>query len=262
MISVIIITKNEALNIQACLESVKWADEIIIVDAFSEDQTLAIVKNYTDKIFIREWQGYGNAKNYAIEQASGNWILSVDADERITEVLREEIVTMIKTDAFCAYRLPRLTYFCGKPLRFGGCYPDWQTRLFKKNYGKFDEAPVHESLIITRASIEGIEGFGYLRNHLLHYSYSSITEYWERSNKYSSLAAQKKFTKGKKFYSYHFFSFFWGIFHRLFIKLGILDGLPGIFYHVFSAMSSFIRYAKLWELYQISELNEHKARKR
>lgn len=241
MISAVIITKNEALNIQACLESVKWVDEIIIVDAFSNDQTRELAKNYTDKIFIRKWQGYGAAKNYAIEQTSGNWILSIDADERVPEALRAEIQAAIKTEAFCAYRLPRLTYFCGKPLRFGGCYPDWQTRLFKKNHGKFDDAPVHEGIIIKG----DVSSF---KNHLLHYSYNSMTEYWERSNKYSSLAAQKKFINGKKFRLRHFFSLFWGVFYRLFIKLGILDGFPGIFYHVFSAMYSFIRYAKLWEL--------------
>jgi glycosyltransferase involved in cell wall biosynthesis len=242
MISVVIITLNEEKNIRKCLESVKWANEIIIVDSGSLDKTLEIAKEYTNKIYNIKWQGFSHAKNFGIEKCLSPWILSIDADEIITKELKEEILSSIKNNSADAFYMPRILYFCNKPVKFGGCYPDKQIRLFKKEKGKFNDVPVHEKIILEKNSI-----VKNLKNDLLHYSYNSISDYFVRFNRYTSLDAEKKKNKGDKFHFFDILIFPWELFRRLILKLGILDGIPGIFYHIFSAMSSLVKYAKLWE---------------
>jgi glycosyltransferase involved in cell wall biosynthesis len=245
MLSVVIITKNEQKNIKNCIDSLlDWVDEIIVLDSKSEDETPQIIKNYASekiKFFEIEWQGFAQTKNVGIEMAKGDWILSIDADEVISENLKTEILQTIKIANKDGYFIPRLLYFCGQPVRFGGCSPDFQLRLFKKANGRFENIPVHEGVIVV-----GEKGF--LKNKMFHYSYHTIFEYWQRFNKYTELDAQKKFEKGKKFNFTKIFVLFWELFKRLFLKLGILDGVAGIFYHIFSSMSSLVKYAKLWEL--------------
>ncbi|MFC1485138.1 glycosyltransferase family 2 protein [bacterium] len=241
MLSAVVITKNEEKNIDICLKHLTWADEIIIVDSESTDKTCKIAKKYTDKIFTAKWQGFAKTKNYAISLAKGDWILSIDADEIVSDELKDEIIKTIKSDDKHGYYLPRLLYFCGKPVKHGGCYPDYQLRLFKKKSGKFEDIPVHEGVIL-----KGIAG--YLKNNILHYSYNTMFEYWDRFNRYTELDAEKKFKKGKKFCYLNIGVFVWELFKRLILKLGFLDGIPGIFYHINSSMSSFVKYSKLWEL--------------
>jgi (heptosyl)LPS beta-1,4-glucosyltransferase len=151
MVSVVIITKNEGLNIRDCLESCKWAEEIIIVDAESTDNTIEIAMSYTSKVFIRPWKSYHDAKNYGIDQARGEWILSLDADERLTAPLIAEIKDAVENKKNDGYYMPRLLYFCGKPVKHGGCYPDWQLRLFKKGQGRFIDVPIHEAVKLVDA---------------------------------------------------------------------------------------------------------------
>lgn len=243
MISTVIITKNEESNIQECLESCKWVDEIIIVDAESTDDTVALAKAYTNKVYIRAWHSYADAKNFGIDQARGKWILCLDADERLTVDLSTEIKLAIKNDQYDAYRVPRLTYFCGKAMKHGGCYPDWQLRLFKKEKGRFANVKVHEGIEMLNQNENG-----YLKNHLLHYSYKTMSQYWGKFNRYTSLSAQEKYSRGKKFRFYYLFTLPWQMFYRLVLRCGLLDGMLGIFYHVFSAMATFVKYVKLWEL--------------
>ena len=244
MISVVIITKNEQDNILACIETASWADEIIIVDAQSTDATRDIARKYSDKvkIFVKKWEGYGKAKNFGIKQAKSEWIVSLDADERITASLRHEIKNAIRENNFDGFRIPRLLYFCGHPVRRGGCYPDWQLRLFRKGYGYYGDEEVHE-----RFNLKG--KVGYLKNYMLHYSYKTMFDYWQRFNIYTELDAKKKYRHKRKFSIFCVLILPWEVFRRLIIKRGIFDGVPGLFYHIFSATSSFVKYTKLWELY-------------
>jgi (heptosyl)LPS beta-1,4-glucosyltransferase len=255
MLSVVIITKNEERNIRECLESCKWADEIIIIDAESTDNTVKLASEYTDRIYIRPWRSYADAKNYGISLAKSAWVLSLDADERLPANLIAEI--KMKVGAATApiedgFFIPRLTYFCGKPLRHGGCYPDWQLRLFKNGKGRFAEVLVHEGV-----EISGGGKCGHLKNDIIHYSYRTVSQYWEKFNCYTSLAAEQNFARGKQFRFYRLFMLPARIFYQLIIRLGILDGFPGGFYHIFTAVYSFVKHVKLWELEKNEGKNEN-----
>ncbi|MFC1566423.1 glycosyltransferase family 2 protein [bacterium] len=241
MITTVIITKNEEHNIRRCLESVKWTDEIIIIDSGSMDKTLEIAKEYTSKIFQTGWLGFGRTKNFGFEKSQNEWILSLDADEEITEELKNEIIGVLVNPKFDGYSMPRRLFFCGHAVKYGGISPDYQLRLFKKSKGKFSDDPVHEYVILDGERDR-------LKNIMNHFSYNSMSEYWDRFNKYTTLDAKKKLEKNKKFSFLAILILPWENFRRLIIKRGLLDGYPGIFYHVFSAVSSFVKYAKLWEL--------------
>lgn len=183
-LSVAIITYNEESIIRQTLESVKWADEIIVVDSGSTDRTVSICKEYTDKVFHQDWLGYAKQKNLAIDMSTGDWILSLDADEPIEPALAEEIRSIIsKSDAFDGYKIPRKTIFLGKWVRHGGWYPDLNLRLFRKGKGRFVERAVHESL-----HVDGV--IGRTRHAIIHYAYPSIESYLTKLNKYSTLAVQ------------------------------------------------------------------------
>ncbi|MCX5782802.1 MAG: glycosyltransferase family 2 protein [Elusimicrobia bacterium] len=248
MISVVIVTKNEELNIKRCIDSlVDWVDEILVLDSKSEDKTRDIIKNYNSKkikLHVVEWKGYGATKNYGLELATGDWILSIDADEAVTEELKVEILNSVKNTEKEGYYIPRLLFFCGKKIRYGGCYPDYNLRLIRKGKGKYSDIPVHERILINGPK-------GYLKNLLYHYSYNSFSDFWNKSNVYSDLSAINMFNEGKKFtFMRSFLAFFWSLFSKLILKLGVLDGILGIYYHIFQSIYVFVKYAKLWELEQ------------
>lgn len=249
MLSVIIITKNEALDILECLESVAWADEIIVLDSGSEDDTAEICRRYTDKVFITDWPGYGVQKQRALEKANGDWILSIDADERITPELRKEIGQVMVDNAYDGYLLPRLSSYCGQFMKHGGWYPDYVLRLFRREKGRFSLELVHESVML--------EGrVGKLNGLILHNSYSDLEEVVTKVNSYSSLNAQKLFERGKKSsLSKAIFHALWKFINTYFIKLGFLDGRRGLMLAVSSAEGVYYKYVKLLLL------NEHSATK-
>jgi glycosyltransferase involved in cell wall biosynthesis len=169
-ISCIIITHNESGNIRRCLEGVGWTDEIILIDSFSTDDTKKIASEFTDRIFDLKWEGFGRAKEFARSRASGEWILSVDADEVVSEKLRDEIQkTAALDDPLDGYFLPRRSNFLGRWIMGGGWYPDWVLRLFKKSKGNFTDRLVHEEVRVSGKT-------GYLTNDLLHYSLSEEVE--------------------------------------------------------------------------------------
>jgi glycosyltransferase involved in cell wall biosynthesis len=244
LLSAVIITKNEEHNIKKCIDHlIDWVDEIVVFDSFSTDRTVAVLEEFRSakiKVTQIEWQGFARTKNLAVEAASGDWILSVDADELVTPELRAEIQRLVGTAEREGYLIPRLLYFCNRPVRYGGSYPDYQLRLFRKDAGRFEETPVHESVKLSSQP-------GRLKNHMLHYSYRTMFDYWARLNRYTELDAEKKFRQGKRFRFYRVFVLQLEIVKRLFLRMGILDGFPGIFYHIFSAVSSLVKYAKLWE---------------
>ncbi len=243
MLSVVIITKNEEDNIRRCLESVSWADEIILIDSESTDNTREIAREYGAKIFSPPWQGYGHAKHFGVEKARGEWILSLDADEVVSPELAEEIRQVVTDSSSPAgYYLNRRTNFLGRWIRYSGWYPDRVLRLFRKEKGNFNEAVVHEKVIV-----EGQTGL--LRGELLHYSYPSLELYLEKFNRYTTLGAEEAFRRGKKArwfdivirppiaFIKHYLS-----------KQGFRDGWEGFIISVMSSIAVLVKYAKLRHL--------------
>ena len=244
LLSICIICFNEERNIGRCLESSSWADEIVVVDAKSQDQTVQIARQYTDKIFQRPWTGYVDQKNFALSKSHGDWILSVDADEEITQSLRREILTEIaKTDAKDGYQIPRRSFYQGRWINHSGFYPDRQLRLFRGTHGRWIGGRIHE-----RVQIEGEVGI--LKNDLLHYPYHGIISgQLQTVNDFSGLIAEDMYEKGKRFRL--LLLLFRPLFKFLevyFLKLGFLDGLAGFIIAATSAYAVFVRYVKLREI--------------
>ncbi len=250
-LSVCVISFNEENNIDECLKSVAWADEIIVVDSFSTDRTIELAKRYTSKIFIKEWKGYSEAKNFALQNTSNDWILSIDADERVTPKLKNEILSVINENdkRYTAYKVARRAYFLGKWIKHCGWYPGYVIRLFRKNSGSFNDRRVHEKLNITGE-------IGTLKNDLLHFTDDNLLHYFNKFNKYTSLAAEDLAEKGAPFRIWHLFIKPIYTFFKMFIlKLGFLDGLHGFVLSVLSSAYVFTKYAKLWEI-KLSKTNK------
>ncbi|MFH0948844.1 MAG: glycosyltransferase family 2 protein [Elusimicrobiota bacterium] len=243
MISVSIIAYNEEKNIKRCLESVGWADEILMVDSGSTDATVEIAKKFGAKVFVKEWEGYGAQKNFAIDKARNNWILSIDADEEVSPELQKEIKKIIKNPCnYAAFKIPRGLIFQGKFLRWGGCYPNYQIRLFHKNKARFNLALVHEKLIVDGK-------IGFLKGSLIHYSYKDLSDYFERFNRYTTLDAQKRFNNNKKFYFWYYIQSLLKFFYMYFLRLGFLDGLDGLNWAILSSFYTFVKFQKLKEMW-------------
>ena len=244
-LSVAIITHNEEKNIRRTLESVKWADEIVVVDSGSADKTVAICREYTDKVIHQDWPGFARQKNAAIERTSGDWILSLDADEPIEPALAEEIRVIIsQPGSFDGYRMPRKTFFLGKQVRFGGWYPDYNLRLFRKGKGRFEERIVHEAI-----KVQG--RVGNTRHALLHYAYPDLASYMSSINKYSSLAvsvmAEKGISDFKSSWVNILFRPVFTFILKYVFRLGFLDGKRGLVLNLFHSYYVFAKYAKAWE---------------
>lgn len=243
-LSVTIITFNEESNIGRTLESVKWADEIVVVDSGSTDKTVDICRQYTEHVIHQDWLGFAKQKNFAIDKATGEWILSLDADEPIEEMLAEEIRDIITSPtAFDGYYIPRKTFFLGKQIRHGGWYPDYNLRLFRKNKGRFEERAVHEAI-----KVQGTAGrTGYA---IKHFAYPDLTSYMSSINKYSSLAVDVMVKKGIGIFKTSsvnillrpLFTFLL----RYIFRLGFLDGKHGLILNLFHAYYVFAKYAKAW----------------
>ena len=249
-LSVVIITYNEEENIKDCLESVKWAEEIIVVDSFSQDKTVEICREFTDKIYLKDFKGYALEKNFGIEKAQGEWILNIDADERVSPQLQKEIEGILKEGTpYSGFLIPRKNYFLGKWMRYGGWYPDRLLRLFKKEKGKFELREVHEKVLV-----EGELGF--LSSPLIHNTYKNITQYIKKQNNYSTLAA-RELAKTKKDFKGSIFNLSLQIilkFLETYIyKGGVLDGLYGFLVSVLSSFFVFVKWTKLWEMQRKNE---------
>jgi len=245
-LSVILITKNEEFNLKDCLDSVSFADEIIILDSQSTDQTQAIAKAYQATLEISTtWPGFGPAKNRALGLATQDWILSIDADERVTPELQQEIQIVMQTqDSKDCYAIPRRSWYCGKFMAHSGWYPDYVDRLFKKGYAQFSNHLVHERLI-------PIGSTGKLNNHFIHYSYRNFEQVLHKVNTYSSASAQQAFNEGKqggvgKAITHGF----WAFFRTYLIRKGFLDGRYGLALAISNAATSYYKYIKLWHLRQ------------
>ncbi|MFA6467389.1 MAG: glycosyltransferase family 2 protein [Bacteroidota bacterium] len=242
MLSVVIITKNEEANIERCLKSVQWADEFIVVDAESTDKTVRIAESLHARVIIRPWEGFAKQKEFAMHQSSNEWVLSLDADEEVTEELQKEIRAVITLpESLNGYEIPRKSFFLGKWIRYGGWYPGYQLRLFRKSKTRMNHRPVHEGFLI-----EGL--IGVLKSDLNHYTYNSLHQYIEKMNDYSSLDVLNKLSSGRTVHWYNFILNPLSVFLRMFISLkGYKDGFYGYILAYYSAIHSLAIFAKCWE---------------
>lgn len=247
-LSVTVVMRDEAANIGRCLESVSWADEIVVIDAESKDASAQIARRYTDKVVVEPWRGFGPQKNLALEHATHEWVFSIDSDEEVTPQLAAEIQAIIADEnEQRAFLVSRLNFFCGRFLRFGGVYPDRQLRLFRRDCGRFSDRPVHETFL-TSAPV------GVLQHDLLHYSYPSLSHLVNKLDVFSTLGARHMFESGKKASFLHLATRpAWKFLSCYLIRQGWRDGRHGFLFAAFSAIQVFVRLAKLWELQQNSK---------
>ncbi len=244
-ISVCIIAGNEEDNIRRCLESVTWADEVIVVDSYSKDNTPEICKEYTDRVYQHEWLGYIKQKQLIKELAQYPWVMFVDADEEVSPELRDEIQqTFAKgvPDEVAGFEFPRLVFYLNRWIRHGDWYPDVKLRLFRRERGKCGGSEPHDRIFVDGHVTR-------LRANLRHYTYRDIEDQLLTINRFSSISANEHHKSGRRFFIHDLlfrptFRFFRGYI----IKRGFLDGIPGLLIGVLTAYGTFIKYAKMWEL--------------
>ena len=240
-ISIIVITKDEEKNITECLKSVEWADEIIVIDAESTDKTVELVKKITDKVYIKKWEGYVPQKKYALSLASNEWVLSVDADERITPELKIEILNLSPNE-FGGYRIRRKNFLLKREITSCGWGNDYQLRLFKKDKTNLTDRLVHEGFTVDGK-------IGKLKNPMLHYTFSSFSEYFDKINYYTSLKAEELVNQKGKIGGWTIFSHTFSAFFLFYItKHGFKDGVYGLIISLLHSVSTMLNYIKLWEL--------------
>ncbi|GBE06425.1 MAG TPA: glycosyltransferase family 2 protein [Nitrospirae bacterium] len=240
MLSVAIITHNEEHNIREALESVKWADEIVVVDSFSTDRTREICREYTDKVHSLKWEGFSKQKSRAVSMTTQPWVLVLDADERVTDGLRAEITSLILSDpSDDGYYIARKNHFGKKWIRHGGWWPDHTLRLFRRGKGIFKTREVHEAI-----NVDGTTG--YLKNPLEHYTYRDSRDYMRRMQTYSTLAAKELFKRGKRSNILDIIVRPVATFCRMYVlQMGILDGIYGIILACLYSVYTYNKYSKL-----------------
>ncbi|EGW53178.1 O-antigen ligase family protein [Candidatus Endoriftia persephonae] len=244
-LSVIVITRNEAARIRACLESVSWADEILVLDSGSSDETLAICREYTDKVFVnRDWQGFGVQKNRVLDKARGDWVLSIDADEQVPEALQAEIhqLLVLADEAPAVYKIPRLSSYCGRQMRHGGWWPDHVARLFRRGKARFSDDLVHERLLFVPPA-------GRLENPLTHQSFDNLEQVLEKVNRYSSASAERMLQQGKRGgVGKALLRGLWSFLRGYILRAGFLDGSEGLMLAISNAEGVYYKYLKLYYL--------------
>jgi len=238
-LSAVLITRNAADQLAECLASVAFCDEIVVVDSASEDATAEIARRHGARVIQSVWRGFGPQKQFAVDQARHDWVLCIDADERVSERLRASILDALPAPDARAYRFARCNRFMGRYLRHGEGYPDWSLRLFDRRHARWSDDPVHEKVLVDGSA-------GTLQGDLLHESAESLEAYLAKQNRYSSLAAEEALACGERATAAHlllspllrFVKFY-------FIRLGLLDGLPGLVHILAGCAASFAKYAKM-----------------
>jgi len=238
-----VITFNEAANIAAALESLSWADEIVVVDSESTDDTVAIARRFTDRVIVRPWPGYVAQKNFAAEQAAHDWIFSLDADERVTPQLAAEVAALLGRGPTAAgYRVPRVTFHLGRWLRSTDWYPDYQLRLYDRRRARWAGSYVHESV-----KAEGVVAD--LTNELQHFAYRDLAHHVQTMDRYTTLAARQMFEQGRRAGFVDLLMHPPAAFVRNYLlRRGFTDGVPGLIVSAMNARYVGLKFAKLWEL--------------
>jgi len=239
-LSIILITRNEAANIRDCLQSVAWADEIIVVDSGSTDETCNIAREMGARVHMHaDWPGFGPQKNRALGYAGKDWIFSIDADERVTPELREEIEQAMSAGKADGYFCPRLSQFCGQFVHHSGWYPDYVLRLFKRGAGIFSESLVHESVLLKGRAEK-------MKTPLLHYSYLTADDVERKVEQYSTAAARQMFQAGKRSsLAGATLRGSWAFVRTYLLRLGVLDGRAGLNIARMNTRTTYLKYRKL-----------------
>lgn len=241
-ITLMIITLNEERNIERCIRSVPFASEILVIDSGSRDRTLEIAQKNGAKTLHHEWVGFGPQKKWGTTQARYDWVLSLDADEALSPELALEIQKKFsELDPKTGYELPRLSLHLGRWIRHGGWYPDAQLRLYHRQFSNWPDSKIHERVQSPKVSR--------LENDLFHYVFLDLSHQVQTNNRYSSLLAEKDVEMGKRFSFFKLLLKPWSkLIETYFLKLGFLDGLPGLMISVGAAYSIFLRHSKIWEI--------------
>ncbi len=242
MLSAVIITKNEEHNIGRCLKSLGWADEIVVVDSGSTDRTMEVAREYGARVIKPPWLGFGKTKQLAVDAASHDWVLSIDADEEVSVHLALEIMVILEAPRKQGYRIARRSNYLDRPVRFSGWRNDAPLRLFNRNHGRFNGKILHESVEMDSKP-------GKISSHMRHYTYPTISSHFEKIGSYSGLGAKQLLEKGKK--TNPVFASLRGLgrFIKMYLlKLGFLDGKEGFILAVISSFGVTLKYLQLWEL--------------
>ncbi|MEN8192977.1 MAG: glycosyltransferase family 2 protein [Bacteroidota bacterium] len=241
-ISAVIITKNEEANIERCLKSLHWVDEIIVADSGSSDRTVEICAEHNCKIIETEWLGYGKTKRLAVNSAENNWILSIDADEEVSKNSVQIINDIVKTQKYTGYKVQIKSFYLGKMIKHSGWGQEFKLRIFDKRFGNYNESEIHETVILDgkKKQIDAV---------FLHHTYPTLEKHLEKVNRYSSLQAKELFDDGKKYSILLIPIFALNKFLSMYIlKLGFLDGKEGFVLASISSFGVFLKYTKLWKL--------------
>jgi glycosyltransferase involved in cell wall biosynthesis len=255
-ISAVIITFNEEKNIAAAIGSVAWADEILVVDSESTDRTGEIAESCGAKVITQSWPGFAKQKQFAVDSAANDWILSLDADERISDKLRNEILAVRdrdRTNGISGYKIPRLAYYMGRPIRHSGWYPDVQIRLFDRTKARWKDVLIHESVQMDEGA-----AVGRLSGDILHYTVESAAHHHKMiGERYAPLAARQMFESGKRTSPWKVaFSGWLAFVMSYFLKAGFLDGFPGFCIAYFAAHHAFLKHLLLWEMQNAKKAGE------
>lgn len=240
-LSVVLITKNEADHIAAALESVRWADDLVVVDSGSTDRTVEIARRYTDRVSTRTWSSYGDQKNHATGLAAHDWVLSLDADECVTPALADEIQALLTSaPPRQGYRIPRTTRYLGRWVRSTDWYPDYQLRLYDRRVARWNQRSVHESVTVDGS-------VGTLRGELRHYAYRDLSDHLATIDRYTTLAVREMVMAHQHAGWYDLIGHPPLAFLRnYFVRRGFSDGIPGLIISLMNAYYVFLKYAKLW----------------
>lgn len=241
-LSVIVITRNEAANIRAALESVRWADELVVVDSGSTDDTVRIAGEIADRVTVHGWEGYGAQKNHASELAAHDWVLSLDADERVSPALAREIRALLDSEpAARGYRLPRVTRYLGRWIRSTDWYPDLQLRLYDRRTGRWNDRLVHESVVVPGP-------VGRLQGELEHHAYRDVSHHLQTIDRYTALAAEQMYREGRRAGWTDLVARPFAAFLRNYlVRGGMRDGARGLLVSMLNAGYVFLKFVKLWE---------------
>ncbi len=242
-ISVTVRTFNEEKNLQECLESVSWADEIVVVDSLSTDNTVSIARKFTDRVILQKWLGHIGQSQFATDQTKNLWVLHIDADERVSPSLRDEILALnLDTSPYDAYEMPRRHFFMQKWIDHSAWYPDYKIRLFRKDRCRWGGYNPHDEVKVSGKKKK-------LRHDLTHFIYRDIEHFAATKNTYSSLTAADHFKNGRRAHIVDFtLRPLYAFLYRYLVRLGIADGIAGLTISVMEAHAVFLKYIKLYEI--------------